>query len=499
MVSDLRDLSTAMQRFQIAEKGRLDYFGLEWPSLDRFIESLGRFWRVASTKNVIAALQHEMKSLWNASNVLSRSPVHPEHSAVGLAQWLGEKPRIGDADVAQAREACVDSVVQLLTERHPAANLGKLLREIRFIRFDLTREIALVTPSHFHRAIRDCLDMEDLPHRLISSADFKRSGVWEAAVYLGPQYASFSGTSLASRRREVAWMFDAPAARQTIQVMWAGENFDITDYQLWEDIQLRLSTEIGPTRFRTDVSGLVPSMLVLPPTDVSDGVESVDLNFVEGYRVSYGLEYGPKPHVIETDDYEVDIDSEKISKVGNGDVLLMRLDNAARSFVQTEARRAMGEESYDAAVRLRDNFKQSIVGASRQPDAEAHLFGAGFENPQYYLRVCEDPLYIGPSTEEAYVRLCMALRVEPAIAEYREFVRLRTFHRQAGIKARTLLIEKLKSDRSWEDAVRDAGYCRMSYPEIGEILIAAVLQTSKSKVSIASLGRVSQNGEFIYQ
>jgi hypothetical protein len=91
----------------------------------------------------------------------------------------------------------------------------------------------------------------------------------------------------------------------------------------------------------------------------------------------------------------------------------------------------------------------------------------------------------------------MALRVEPKIAEYQEFVRLRVFHRQAGIKARNMLIEHLKSDRGWEDNVRDEGFCQLAFPGIGKILIAAVLQTSKSKVPLASLGRVTKDGKLI--
>ena len=497
MGSDLRNLATATERYEVAETGRIDYLGHEWPSLDRFVESLGRYWRMAQEKDRLSPLRSEMKTLWNAVNSLSRAPIHPTHQTIGLSEWLKEEPRIGDSEVAHLREVCTDSVVTLLTEKHPVSNLGTQLKGMRFLRFDLEREIALVTPRHFHRAIRDCIDMDDFSYQLISSADFKRSGVWEAAVYLGPQYASFSGTPLAVRRREVAWMFDAPAARQTIQVMWAGEDFDIADYQLWDDVELKLQTEIGPTRFRTDVSGLVPSLLMPPLPEVSGGVEGVNLDFVEGYRVSYALEFGPKPHVIETDDFDIDIDSEKITKVTNGDVLLMRLDTAAMSFVQTEARNLMGEESYDSAARLRDRFKQSIVDAARQRDAESHLFGAGFDNPQYYLRVCEDPSYIGPNTQDVYVRLCMALRVEPKIAEYQEFVRLRVFHRQAGIKARNMLIEHLKSDRGWEDNVRDEGFCQLAFPGVGKILIAAVLQTSKSKVPLASLGRVTKDGKLV--
>jgi len=496
-MNDRRDLETAAQRFKVAEEGRIDYLGLEWASLQNFLSSIGHYWRLADRKERLSDLQPDLRRLWESANVLTRAPIHPTHDSVGLTEWLTSKFSVRDADLQSARESCVDSVVRLLSEKHPAAALGILLRQMRFLRFVSQNEIALVSQKVHHRAIRESLDTGDFAFRLVAPADLKRSGVWDVAIYLGPQYASFSGTPISLRRSEVAWMYDSPAARQTIQVMWAGENFDLMDYQLWEGIGLKLSTEIGPTRFRTDISELVPSLVMRPASQVAGGVDSFDIDFAEGYRVSYSSEFGPKPHLIETDDFDVDIDAAKVTKLNLGDVLLMRMDSAARSFVQTEARRAMGPHQYDHAIELRDKFKRAIVAASQQSDAETHLYGAGFENPLYYLRVCEDPVYIGPNFEDSYVKLCMALRVEPNVDEYRTFVLLRKFHRQAGITARTVLIERLKLDRAWEELVKEQGFYRASLTDIGEILIAAILRIEKSKASLSTLGRVTKDGRLV--
>lgn len=493
-MSDPRDLETASQRFEIAEHGRIDYLGLEWPSFDSFLASLGNYWRLASMKGENTETLSDLRQLWDVANTLARAPIHPPHPVVGLSRWLASKPLAQNSELSRAREACFDAGAALISDGHPAAELGNLLKTLRFLRVNPEKEIAIVAPKKHHAGIRDSLDMGDLLFRVIAPNDFKRAGTWEVAVYMGPQYAAFSGTPIALRRREAAWMYDAPAALHTIQVLWAGERFSLADYQVWDGIELKLGTEIGPTRFRTDVSQFVPSLLATPPSQVVDGVESIDVDFADGYRVSYSTDFGPKPHAVATDDYDVDIHSTTINKVREGDVLLMRLDSAARSFVRAEARRSMGERDYDRAVELRDEFKSAIVAAARANDAETHLLRANFANPSYYMRVCEDPHYIAPDSQETYVKLCMALRVEPDTSAYQTFVMLRTFHRQAGIRARAVLIDQLVSQRTWEEAIRNEGYCRMTFAEVGEVLIAAVVRTSKSRAAIAALGRVFQNG-----
>jgi len=493
-MSDPRDLETASQRFEIAEHGRIDYLGLEWPSFDSFLASLRHYWRVASAETQSSETLSDLRWLWDIAQTLSRGPIHPRHPAVGLSDWLSSKAAVRKPELAQAREACVDAGLALMGDVHPAADLGNLLKTLRFLRMNPEKDIAIVVPKKYHAGTRDTLDMGDLSFRLIAANDFKRSGIWDVAIYMGPQYASFSGAPIALRRREAAWMYDSPAALHTIQVLWAGERFDLADYQVWEGVELKLGTEIGPTRFRTDISQLIPSLLATPPSQVMDGVESIDVDFADGYRVSYSTDFGPKPHAIATDDYDVDIQSTSINKVREGDVLLMRLDSAARSFVRAEARRAMGERDYDRAVELRDEFKSAIVTAARANDAETHLLRANFANPSYYMRVCEDPHYIAPDSQETYVKLCMALRVQPDTSAYQTFVMLRTFHRQAGIRARAVLIDQLVSQRTWEEAIRNEGYCRMTFAEVGEVLIAAVVRTSKSRAAIAALGRVFRNG-----
>lgn len=496
-MSDPRNLETASQRFKIAEEGRIDYLGLEWPGLENFLANLGHYWRMAVEKERQSDLQADFRQLWDAANTLSRAPIHPRHPAIELSDWLLSKPTLADPEIERSREACVDAVVSLLNENHPATVLSDLLNSLRFLRVNSSDDIALVTPKKHHTAIRDCLEVNDLSFRLVSASDFKRAGIWDVAVYLGPQYASFSGTPIALRRREVAWMYDAPAALQTIQVMWAGERFDLADYKVWDAIELQLGTEIGPTRFRTDISRFVPSLLVGPSSQDNDGVDSVDFHFADGYRVSYSADFGPKPHAITIDDFDVDIHPTVVSKVAESEVLLMRLDSTARSFVQAEARRAMGYADYDHAVKLRDEFKSAIVAAARQSEAETHLLRAHFENPLYYMRVCEDPNYIGPDSQETYVKLCMALRVEPDVSAYQTFVRLRIFHRQAGVKARATMIEQLVTSRAWEETIRDDGYCRIRFTDVGEVLIAAVLKISKSRTALSALGRVSRNGVLV--
>jgi hypothetical protein len=493
-MSDPRDLETASQRFKIAEEGRIDYLGLEWPGLDNFQASLGHYWRLASTNIQNMETLSDLRQLWDVAGTLARAPIHPPHPSVGLSSWLSRKAIAQDSELARAREACIDAGVALLSERHPAAELGNLLETLRFLRVNPEKGIAIVAPKKHHAGIRDSLDMGDLSFRLIAANDFKRAGTWEVAVYMGPQYAAFSGTPIALRRREAAWMYDAPAALHTIQVLWAGERFDLADYQVWDGVELKLGTEIGPTRFRTDISRLVSELLVTPPSRVIDGVESFDIDFADGYRASFSTDFGPKPHAIATDDYDVEIHSTSINKVREGDVLLMRLDSAARSFVRAEARRTMGEREYDHAVKLRDEFKTAIVAAAKNNDAETHLLRANFANPSYYMRVCEDPHYIAPDSQETYVKLCMALRVEPDTSAYQTFVGLRTYHRNAGVRARALLITQLISERSWEDAVHNDGYCRMTLADVGEVLIAAVMKISESRAALSALGRVFRNG-----
>ena len=209
-------------------------------------------------------------------------------------------------------------------------------------------------------------------------------------------------------------------------------------------------------------------------------------------------EYGPKAHLIEADDHSVRYEPESADRLTAGDTLLLRVDRTAREFVTRSARNRLKPKKYDAASSARDAFKQSVkaLADANFEDCEKRLTDAGIANAAYYLRVCGEPEYISPLEFARYRVIAQALELAASEAEFALFKAMRTAHRLAGVEARSLIEERLRSNRKWEDETRETGFCEVPLDDLGTILIAAVTQITPGAVSLASLGRVQQNGKY---
>lgn len=497
MTFSTRNIASASRRFEIAEFGTIDYIGEQWDGFMIFSEALHTYGRLCHERQIDDQRRDELRRLFHARNLLGRLPIHPRHPSVGLHMIAAPESARPSGELDAARWDCLSTGRQLLSVDHPLSNLDAALLRNQ-IDTSGSKKVAVVAPERFHTAIRESLSFFQGAYQLLSATELKRSDIFDIAIYPGPQFDSFHKTPIDIRKRQVAWMYSAPAAWHTVQVMWS-HSFDIGEYSIWPEAPLKLSKISGPSRFRVEFDYSTPTSSLPPPVPAENGVDGVVIDLPASYRVAFGRDFGPKPHVMETDDFEVRVKTDSIDKLAVGDVLLLRLDRTERDFVRTSARGKMGGKKYDMAVACSNRFKEAVTTSASSDfrSAEARLAAIGFSNPGYYLRACQDASYIGPAERSTYIQLCTALNIPFADSDHVQFETLRSHHRQAGIAARRLIGERLKEDRSWEDEVGDLGFCIRDLGDYGNILIASTIAISTTKIAINALGRVSHRGHYV--
>jgi len=500
MTSNVRNLTTAARRFEVAEHGRVDYVGVDWPEFQAYESAVFEYMDLASERILPDSQREELLVLKDVRLRLSKFPIHPRHDTIGI-QFIDLAPADStDNELALARQRCISAVQSLMNSDHPATDLLSIVTSHSTSPDALAGDIVLVAPEKFHAAIRQCVTLTGSTFDILSQSQLKHGGTWDLAIYFGPQYDTYPRTPLEFRKKKAAWMYSAPASLRTIQLAWSGE-FKISDFTTWSEYPLSLHKEAGPSRFRVFIEAESVERTPLPSPPTSGGVPGCVVDLAGGYRVVLAKDYAPKAHVIDVDDYAVQIDSEPPDQLSPGDTILLRVDRTAREFVNSTAQAILKKKKvqYQVAKTASDTFKSHVEAKAVENfnDAENRLRAAGIVNPTYYLRVCSEPNYIGPSRIETYRKICSALGLPQSDSEYDLFRKLRAARRSAGLEARELIEAELKDDRSWEDETRDTGFCRRNLGELGEILIAAISRISHSDVALSVLGRVQKAGNFV--
>lgn len=498
MSSSHRNLQTASGRFEAAEHSAIDCIGVEWSEFSGFELVLSRYIDLCDRVAYDDARRSELQALRQARHLLSRLPIHPNHELVGLAALNLSDPRSPESEIDTLRADCLHHARELLGSKHPAAKLEALLRANLTDSELIERRVALVAPEKYHDAVRMCIDLGGISFELVSQSQLKHGGVWDAAIYLGPQHSSYPGTPLELRKKKVAWMYSAPASRRTIQILWSG-GFDIAEFTLWSESPLSLRRSVGLTRLRVFVDEIQSPPPPPPPPPSSDGVQGFVIDLAGDFRVLLSHEHGPRAHVIQMNDFNVTIESESADRLARGDTLLLRVDRTAREFVINSASKKMGRSVYEKAKAASSGFKQRVVTkeTENRTESEARLREAGIANASYYLNACADLEYIAPGKFEQYRKICIALGIAHSVDEYTLFKKMRAAHRTAGSDARERIQDKLKLDRSWEDETREKGFSLHDFEDLGNILIAAIVKITPMNVTLSTLGRVQKDGNYV--
>lgn len=500
MSSSLRNLGTATRRYEASEQGQIEYVGVSWPAFANFEEALSQYIDSCDGISYEDDRTSELQALRLARHRLSRLPIHPDHEIVGLngLNLAQSNSTVNAIDVS--RNHCLNFARDLLRTRHPAASLYDLLGiNTALMSHDVSR-IAIVSPELFHEAIRESINFGQINYELVSQSQLKHRGVWDLVIYLGPQYSSYPGTPLIVRKRQVAWMYSAPAASRTIQVIWSG-GFDIADYTIWSESPLSLRKSEGPTRFTVfiDEESHLPPPALPPVIASTDGVSGYVIDLAGGYRVALSSDYGPRPHVIQTSDFSVSIEADSTDQLVKGDTILLRVDRTAREFVVKSALTKLGKSTYERAAAASATFKNEVAAKySENPtESESRLHSAGIANSAYYFNACSDGEYIAPGELDRYRLICTTLNIAHSEEDFKLFSKMRSAHRKAGAEARELIQDQLKNDRRWEDETREQGFCTRNFTNLGNILIAAIITITPQTVSLSSLGRVQKDGNYV--
>lgn len=498
MSSSHRNLQTASGRYEATEYSAIDCIGVEWSEFSRFESVLSRYIDLCDRVAYDDARRMELQALRQARHLLSRLPIHPDHELVGLTTLNLNVERSPESEIDTLRADCLHHAKELLGSKHPAAKLEALFRASITDTEAIDGRVALVAPEKYHDAVRTCIDLGGISFELVSQSQLKHGGVWDAAIYLGPQHSSYPGTPLELRKKKVAWMYSAPASRRTIQVFWSG-GFDISDFTLWSESPLSLRRSVGLTRLKVFVDEIQPPPPPPPPPPPSDGVPGFVIDLAGDFRVLLSQEYGPRAHVIQMNDFNVTIESDSADRLARGDTLLLRVDRTAREFVVRSASNKLGRTVYEQAKTASSGFKQLVAAKAieNRSASEARLREAGIANAAYYLNACADSEYIAPGKFEQYRKICIALSTTHSVDEYEHFKKMRAAHRKAGSDARERIQAQLKLGRSWEDETREKGFSLHDFEDLGNILIAAIVKITPMNVTLSTLGRVQKNGRYV--
>lgn len=307
----------------------------------------------------------------------------------------------------------------------------------------------------------------------------------------------------AEKSREVAWMFNAPAAWKVIifQLADCGE-FDVSKYEVWAGCNQFEAKSLGrkPLVFIENFEQSIPVDEIIEP-QVPDGDPVVDATLVhlfDGRYIYYSDLFPPSPVCVRDGDLDIEIESVNLSLIQRGDVLLIRTGSALRSFLRSHAVKWLEERHSGDDVShffdVVDTYKATLKKQFGQPEFILRLRKEGLED-QYVANQIERAFAdstIATLRSDAFFKITNAMGLEYGHDEWQAIVNIRTALRQAGHIARQELYETVLADESWQEIVNEPGIAKLNAGSAGEIVLIPVIQKSdkKVKVSISSLGQL---------
>ena len=483
-------LDDAIKRFDAAIRGEIVYLGLEWPSFSKLLGAWTEYQNLIEHVHRSTNVDAEFKTVQRIIRLLATQPIQPRLSSLGVLDYLNsQKPEL-PSNLAVVRDALVEALRIVHGEDHIASNLENILSS-KINRLQIAdKNVAILKDSEFDESLYRTLTLTKA--RLVSFftlSKLKRVPMADVAIIFGaPERWLYWKIDFHHRRLMTSWLYSAPAAFTTVIISWDGNpRFDLSNYALWSESPLSSPAMIGPVAFQREWTFPPPSPPPSPPPD-PDGIDAVLVHLSGGGDIGFHQQLGPKPQIIQTDELEVLLSRTKISKLQVGNVVVFRTDDSEIKYIRESARKKMNAKDYDEARGISENFKRAVQSMRREFDAVAKLRNAGFLNPEYYVNVVDEDLYIGPKDFETARSIAVALGFPFSKAEFDKIHQLRIHHRRAGTEANEV-IRKVLSDQSiWEDQINSGRQVRVKIERIGSVGIASVDSLSKSKRLVSKLG-----------
>jgi hypothetical protein len=511
----VRDLETAIRRFEASEVLQVHSIAVRWEKFEFFSRALRsasrefRQLRVGGDKGVV------VRQLWSLYDALALTPIDPKTESLQGLQLLDRIKALDDGGTDSWADLC-GATETLLSEEHPAKKVEDLFSENNLAPLLRSEKVAVVGSTKFSVDTRQQLELGNRDYELLTLRELRTGGMWDVVVLLGTQVSRFLHSQTPEQAaQEVAWLYSAPAAPNIVVITWSGgQRFDITQYNFRPEIQLPKvqeygfgsMTQWGGLRRRNvkvlggksgDVDGF--SFIIEGPEFAGDEASGVVTSGHEGeWVVPFAKAFQPRPRLLEMDDYGVAITPvEKPAKFPIGGILVVREDRSdfgAQSYdperdeIRKVARAAL-RGKYDRYRAASEKFKSEMADAAKRDESLVRLKEVGFQHPLYYLRIHANPQYIGPGTHDIYKRLCVALRITENSDVYEAIESIRNAHRSAGFEVTSRILQRLETDRDWEESCRLEHFYILEDKTFGRVILAKVLAINEGLVDMSELGQ----------
>ena len=502
----LRDLDEAHVRFLNAELIGITTQWVSWPEYTIFTESLISFSKLADGAALDQKTRIERDRYWDLRRVLRGTPIHP-------GEYFDSSIQVADVDLNSELGVSLsklrESVKLLCTTENPMRT--EMLRHFTSepnLGSSLAKKAYLLVSNKSVSQVNEILVAESFDNNLVQAVKLNQARQLEAAeimiIFGAPEnHANYYKNGI-EKSREVAWLFNSPAARRVLIYQLADcPSFDSSLYEIWPGSNQFKAKSVGekPSAFIEGFEPIVGINPIHPPPSVPGDpvVDAVVVHLFNGRYIYYSEAVPPKPTCVRSGEIEVEIDDEvRASALQPGDVLLIRTGAASHTFLRSHAKVWLVEKYGDLATEemfeIADTYKKLLQTKFDDSGFIRQLANGGME--EGYIRNQILRSFVGSTIatqkSENFIKIAQALGLNFGQETWSAIINLQTAHRQAGHAASQELREIVREDDSWQDVVNEPGIAKLKAGSIGEIVLIPVVQKPDQiiRVSVNSLGQL---------
>ena len=495
-----RNLAEALKRFESAANIDIITQWVAWPEYEEFCHHLNHVLKLLDSNSINTELRSEIDGYKLLRRAMRSTPLNPADHIGRSLMLIGDSELQGQ--LGEDIEKLRTSVNELAITANPMhGELARYLSGESRIKLNGSKSVQLLVPLKFVDATNTLVaELQRPPQKInaMGTTVARRSDLADVMFLFGSpeNYAGFYAQGI-ERSREVAWIFNAPSARQVVVFQLADSfPFDTKNYEIWAGSNQFDAKSIGdrPSAFIENYEqSAVLEEITTPAAPPTDPVVEALLVHLFNHRFIYFSDVIP-PYAIcvRSGEAGVEIDDDvKVSSLRPGDVLLVRTGEASRGFLREHAikwlRANYKEKEVQSFIEIADTYKKALKSKFHQSEFVRRLMRDGLEE-QYIKNQIERaflPSTIATLRKENFLNISRALELDYGDTEWAAIVKIQTAHRQAGRIAVQELREGVLADESWLETVTEPGIATLNAGAAGEIVLIPVVQKPEQKVQVS--------------
>ena len=510
-----RDLNEAHVRFLNAELVDVTSHWVTWPEYLTFSKNLILFSKLVEEAALDQKTRIERDRYWDLRKALRGTPLHPRE-CFDIAAIVDGFELDGELGVALSK---LRESAKLLyaTDNPMRIEMVQHYSELTKAGGGQNQKAYLLVYYKSVSKVNEILATEFLNSSAVQATKLRPLSELEAAeilfIFGAPENHANQYRLGIEKSREVAWLFNSPAARRVVLFQLADcPSFDSSLYEIWpESNQFRVKS-VGekPLAF---VENFEPALRIDPidePISIPGDpvVEAIVVHLFNGRYIYYSDAVPPKATCVRNGEIEIEIDDDvRASSLQPGDVLLIRTGVASHTFLRSHAKvwlnERYGNSKTEQMFKIVDDYKSSLRSKYGDSQFIRSLLNLGME--EGYLRNQILRAFVGSTIgtqkSENFIQISNALGLNYGPEEWNAIVSLQTAHRQAGHFATQELRDIVRENDSWQDVVNEPGIAKLKAGSIGELVLIPVVQKPDQivQVSVSSLGQLQNKSALFHE